>query len=235
MSSRFGGHIRGRRPIVALFALALAAGAVAAVDVSTASATSSTKFCKAVGTGAAKLSQASSAGEGAAGLVPYVLKLEKLAPTQSLESSLKTAAALYGRVHNGEKVSDLGAKNVAKLDKSLTNFSAYIASNCETAPSTPSASAGGLSGTWSGTYSGASEGTFTLTWQQSGSDVSGSITISELGAPIDITGKLTGNQISFGTVGSLAVTYSGTVSDTSMSGTYKAPTGTGTWNATKTS
>src|SRR4029077_13617091 len=109
-----------------------------------------------------------------------------------------------------------------------------LAANCETTSSGAASGAGGLSGTWSGEYSGDSEGTFTLTWQQAGSDVSGSITISEVGVHINISGRLNGNQISFGTVGSLAVTYSGTVSGTSMSGTYKAPTGTGTWNATKT-
>ncbi|MFI5045987.1 MAG: hypothetical protein ACHQIG_02900 [Acidimicrobiia bacterium] len=234
MSFRHSRQIRGGKPIVAVCALVFVTGAVAAVNVSAALATGTTKFCNAVGTGAASLAQASSSGAGAAGGASYLRKLEKLAPTQSLKSSLKTAAGLYGRLHSGEKISDLGTKNVAKLNKALTKFSAYIGSNCETATTAPSASAGGLSGTWSGQYSGASEGTFTLTWQQSGSDVSGQITISEIGVPIDISGKLNGNQISFGTVGSLAVTYSGTVSGTSMSGTYKAPTGTGTWNATKT-
>jgi hypothetical protein len=100
---------------------------------------------------------------------------------------------------------------------------------------TPPAAASGLSGTWSGEYNGASQGTFTLTWQQSGSDLAGTINISEIGSPVDIKGTVDGNKISFGTVGGAGVTYSGTVSGKTMSGTYQSSTGNGNWTATKTS
>lgn len=110
-------------------------------------------------------------------------------------------------------------------------------------PTTPapasSASAADLSGTWSGHYSGAFSGTFTLTWQQAGSTLSGTIKLSSGERPTSINGAVTGNTIRFGTVGSTAITYSGTVSGTSMSGTYTIKTGTGSaggpWSANKTS
>jgi hypothetical protein len=99
--------------------------------------------------------------------------------------------------------------------------------------------AGGLSGTWSGQYSGAFQGTFTITWQQSGSNLSGTITLSAPAATLSITGTVDGGAIRFGTVGSLAVTYSGSVSGNSMSGTYQTQTGNGStggpWSATKAS
>ena len=41
----------------------------------------------------------------------------------------------------------------------------------------------------------------------------------------DINGTVNGGTISFGTVGSQAITYSGSVSGDSMSGTYKVQSG----------
>jgi len=102
----------------------------------------------------------------------------------------------------------------------------------------PAASPSALAGTWSGTYSGAYSGTFTLTWQQSGSALSGTIMISSFGDSLAIHGRVDGSSIKFGTVGSSTrVTYSGSVSGTSMSGNWQiaTPSGTpgGTWSATK--
>ncbi len=98
----------------------------------------------------------------------------------------------------------------------------------------PTTAADGLSGTWSGQYSGAVTGTFQLSWQQAGSDLSGTITLSAQ-PPVTLTGTISGDTIYFGTVGSSpAITYSGKVSGKSMSGTYKidgAPGGP--WSATK--
>jgi hypothetical protein len=102
-------------------------------------------------------------------------------------------------------------------------------------PSNTGVATGGLSGTWSGQYSGASQGTFTLTWQQSGSKLNGTITLSDGGVTLPINGTIDGSDIRFGTVGSLGVTYSGTVSGNSMSGTYQSQTGNGPWSAAKTS
>jgi hypothetical protein len=99
----------------------------------------------------------------------------------------------------------------------------------------PSASGADLGGTWTGHYSGAFTGTFTLTWHQSGSKLSGTIDLSTDGSP-QINGTVTDNTIKFGTVGSTAITYSGTVSGNSMSGTYTVGgSGGGSWSANKSS
>src|SRR5208282_6801532 len=74
-----------------------------------------------------------------------------------------------------------------------------------------------VSGTWKGSYSGTFEGTFKLTWQETKSNLSGTIMISAFGnAPTSIHGTLKGASIQFGTVGSEAITYSGSVSGSSM-------------------
>src|SRR3954447_1924138 len=92
---------------------------------------------------------------------------------------------------------------------------------------------GSLTGTWSGTYSGDYHGTFTLHWTQSKSRLAGTITISSIGRT-NITGRVSGSTIRFGTVGNArAITYSGSVSGTSMSGTYKTGGDGGPWSAHK--
>lgn len=91
-----------------------------------------------------------------------------------------------------------------------------------------------LAGTWSGKYSGAYSGTFTLHWTQSGSRLSGSITLSNPRGKYGISGSVTGTAIRFGAVGAGA-TYTGSVSGKSMSGRYQSPTGGGTWSAHKKS
>ena len=104
------------------------------------------------------------------------------------------------------------------------------------AASTPKA-AGALSGRWSGNYSGSFNGTFTVRWHQSGSHLHGTIHLSNPDNTMPINGTVHGNAISFGTVGSTAITYSGTVSGSSMSGTYQVHTTSGTpggpWSASK--
>jgi len=100
---------------------------------------------------------------------------------------------------------------------------------------------GPLSGKWSGSYSGAFSGTFSLTWQQSGKDLSGTIMISGFeDVPTSIHGTVKGASISFGTVGSKSITYSGSVSGNSMSGTWTMKTdgqslGGGAWKASRPS
>ena len=97
----------------------------------------------------------------------------------------------------------------------------------------------GLSGKWRGQYSGAYQGHFILRWHQSGSRLSGTITLS---APargaVGIHGTVQGSTIRFGTVGSEAITYSGSASGNSMSGTWqiKGPNGAaggGPWSASR--
>jgi hypothetical protein len=94
---------------------------------------------------------------------------------------------------------------------------------------------GSLTGTWSGTYRGAYHGTFTLHWTQSKSRLTGTIKLSSNVGRTNITGTVQGRTIRFGTVGNArAITYSGSVSGTSMSGTYKAGGAGGSWSAHKT-
>jgi hypothetical protein len=96
-----------------------------------------------------------------------------------------------------------------------------------------------LSGKWSGSYSGSFSGTFKLTWQESGHNLSGTIMVSGFkNVPTPIHGTVQGSSIRFGTVGSEAITYSGSVSGKSMSGTWKIEAGGrsmggGSWNASK--
>lgn len=103
------------------------------------------------------------------------------------------------------------------------------------ASSAPAASS--LAGTWSGHYSGAFNGTFRLTWRQSGTHLRGTIHISDPDQSMPINGIVKGSAIRFGTVGSTAITYSGTISGSSMSGTYQvhSPNGAvgGPWNAAR--
>jgi len=102
------------------------------------------------------------------------------------------------------------------------------------ATSTPAATANSLTGTWKGQYGGTYSGTFVLKWQQSGSNLSGTISLSAPAGTLNIHGTLSGSSISFGTVGSLAITYSGSVSGNSMSGNYQvAGSPGGSWSASK--
>jgi hypothetical protein len=87
-----------------------------------------------------------------------------------------------------------------------------------------------LAGTWSGKYSGAYSGTFRLHWTQSGPKLKGSITLSKPHGTYGVTGRVRGASISFGAVGAGA-TYTGSVSGTSMSGTYRTSAGGGSWSA----
>jgi hypothetical protein len=105
------------------------------------------------------------------------------------------------------------------------------ATSVASAPKTASV----LSGRWSGQYSGSYNGTFKLRWRQSRSALHGMITISSPLSTLPINGTVTGSSIKFGTVGSMAITYTGTVSGTTMSGTYQVHGGTasagGPWHA----
>jgi hypothetical protein len=101
------------------------------------------------------------------------------------------------------------------------------------ATTTPAASTHGVSGTWDGSYSGAYSGTFVLNWTQAGSHLVGAIQLSAPSGTLPIHGTLSGSTISFGTVGSVAITYTGSVSGSSMSGSYQTPGGGGSWSASK--
>jgi hypothetical protein len=136
-------------------------------------------------------------------------------------------------------VVSVGCSSKKKGDSTTSSSNSRAVATQSSSPSSPTSAqsstapaAAGLSGTWTGQYAGPSHGTFTLKWTQSGSVLTGTIDISGAGM-LRISGILKGNSIRFGTLGQGAITYSGTVSGNSMSGTYHAPTGSGTWKATK--
>jgi hypothetical protein len=115
---------------------------------------------------------------------------------------------------------------------------AAVATTTTSSPPSPAATtsspaAAALSGAWSGQYSGAYQGTFTLNWTQSGSRLSGTIKLSNPADQTSISGTVSGSTITFGTVGSEAITYSGSVSGSSMAGSWKAGTMSGTWSASQ--
>jgi hypothetical protein len=101
-------------------------------------------------------------------------------------------------------------------------------------PASSATGAGSLTGSWSGQYSGSYSGTFALTWTQSGPNLHGTIHISNPADTVPINGTVNGSAIQFGTVGSTAITYSGTVSGSSMSGNYQVGgSAGGPWSAAR--
>ena len=116
----------------------------------------------------------------------------------------------------------------------VTTASTPASTPTTTTPPASSSSSSGLSGKWSGQYSGAFTGTFKLDWNQSGSKLSGTIDLST-GGTLPVNGTVSGSSIKFGTVGGQAITYKGTVSGSSMSGTYDTAGGGGPWSAHETS
>lgn len=128
-----------------------------------------------------------------------------------------------------------GSNASATARTSAPAAAASASASSAKASSAPAASS--LAGTWSGHYSGAFNGTFRLTWRQSGTHLRGTIHISDPGQSMPINGIVKGSSIRFGTVGSTAITYSGTISGSSMSGTYQvhSPNGAvgGPWNAAR--
>lgn len=101
------------------------------------------------------------------------------------------------------------------------------------APSSSSSAARtSLSGAWTGRYSGRYSGTFHLTWKQAGASLAGTIVLSQPSYPLHLTGRLAGTRITFGTVGSTEITYTGVVSGSQMIGSYAVGGRTvGTWRA----
>ena len=107
---------------------------------------------------------------------------------------------------------------------------------------TPSATGlGALTGAWMGTWTNetpAAVGTFTLTWAQQGTLLVGAIGVtgSNCISAGNVTGNVDGTKISFGAVeGTKTITYVGTISGKTMTGTYSSECGPskGTWTAVK--
>jgi hypothetical protein len=133
----------------------------------------------------------------------------------------------------------LAACSTANKPAPPPSHPAAVATTTTSSPPSPAAttsspaSAADLAGAWSGQYGGSYQGTFTLHWTQSGSKLSGTITLSNPAGQTSINGNVNGSAITFGTVGSEAITYSGSVSGSSMSGSWKAAAMSGTWSASK--
>jgi hypothetical protein len=144
------------------------------------------------------------------------------------------AAALAMALAACSGTSSTAAQTTATQQSSGTS-SAPAASASTPAP----AAATGLSGKWSGQYSGSSQGTFSLSWDQSGSALSGTIQLASEGSDMPVHGTVVGDSIRFGTVGSTGITYTGTVSGNSMSGRYQlvgnGTTFSGPWSASRSS
>lgn len=127
-----------------------------------------------------------------------------------------------------------GGGSSSKTTAAKPRSSTPAAATTTPAPaSTKKSSGSDLSGAWSGHYSGSFNGTFKLNWKQSGSKLAGTINLSSAGNNVPLHGSVNGSSIRFGTVGSEAVTYTGSVSGNSMSGSYKTPQGGGSWSANK--
>jgi hypothetical protein len=107
-----------------------------------------------------------------------------------------------------------------------------VSVSCATAIAASGSSKLHLAGKWSGTYSGAFSGKFHIQWKQSGSRLSGSITLSNPQGTYGITGAVNGRAIKFGAVG-VGATYTGSASSSKMSGRYSSPQGGGSWSAHK--
>lgn len=91
-----------------------------------------------------------------------------------------------------------------------------------------------LGGKWKGQYSGAVSGHFTLHWKQTGTKLSGSITLSSPKGNYGISGSVHHSKIKFGAVG-VGATYKGTWKGSKMSGSWNSPEGGGSWSAHKVS
>jgi hypothetical protein len=99
--------------------------------------------------------------------------------------------------------------------------------------------AGDWNGTWQSTVVTQATGTFTVTFAQNGNALTGTVRVADSTCLPEgsLTGVLNGSAITFGAVkGANTISYTGTVSGDSMSGTYGAPTcgpDQGTWEATR--
>jgi hypothetical protein len=179
-----------------------------------------------------------SSGVGGLDLGPWLRPLSSRLLVTAVLSALAVTAVGCGSSTNSATTAPPATTGAATPTTSASPTTSAAPTTSSTPTATTGAPTSGLSGTWSGQYSGAYQGTFTLTWQQSGANLVGTIKLSSPARTLGITGNVVGSAIRFGAVG--GVTYSGTVSGNTMSGTYQTPTaqgsvGSGSWSATKTS
>src|SRR4051794_24352968 len=154
---------------------------------------------------------------------------------------LGTSAALIAACSSSKATSGGSTSPVAGSTSATQSSAAAVPSSSSAAGSTKasapsSVTAAGLSGTWRGTYGGSYSGTFVLRWKQSSSKLTGTINLSSSPGTVPINGTVSGGRIQFGTVGSQAITYTGSVSGASMHGRYQiggGAGGSGTWSAAR--
>jgi hypothetical protein len=96
--------------------------------------------------------------------------------------------------------------------------------------SSPAATQAKLAGKWKGHYSGAVSGHFTIHWKKTGTELNGTISLSNPKGKYGIGGHVHHGKIQFGAVG-VGATYKGRVHGTKMSGTWKSGQGGGSWSA----
>jgi len=156
---------------------------------------------------------------------PHVRHQRPWTVARSLGVAVALAVALTGCGGGG------GASSPSSVPSIGASLPSTIPSSSSSGGST-SQQSGGLSGKWTGKYGGTFSGTFALSWLQTGSKLHGKITLSTSGT-VPVNGTVEGGSIKFGTVGSTAVKYTGTVSGDSMSGTYDTASGGGNWSANR--
>jgi hypothetical protein len=151
-----------------------------------------------------------------------------------LAGAVPVIALLAAGCSSGTASSTASTVSSAATAAASAAAAASTAAPTSASATTPPATASDLTGTWNGTYNGSYSGSFTVKWTESGSSVNGTIALPTVGTTEQLNGTVNGDKITFGTVGSFAVTYSGTFSGNSMSGTYNV-TGSpaGNWSATK--
>jgi hypothetical protein len=160
---------------------------------------------------------------------PVAITLICLALLEACSSS-KTAPSHSPAAQSVAAVPSVAASSSAAVIPGTT----AAASSPVVAP--PAVRPAGLPGTWHGTYSGSFTGSFVLQWTQASSKLSGTITLSTDPGALPLTGTVSGDSIQFGTVGSQAVTYTGSVSGSAMHGQYQiggGAAGSGPWSATR--
>ena len=159
---------------------------------------------------------------------PHVHRMWSWAGVRTLGVGVAVALAVSGC---GSGSASSGASSAGGASTAIVPISTLPPASSSGGGSTSQGS-DDLSGKWAGRYAGTFSGTFTLNWLQNGSKLHGTITLSTSGT-VPVNGTVEGDSIKFGTVGSTAVTYTGTVSGNSMSGSYDTPSGGGHWSAHK--
>jgi hypothetical protein len=177
----------------------------------------------------------------------YSMKLfNRVAPVAILSLLLVTVAS-PACGDDDDKATPTAVRTALAASAAATEAKASAATSAPATltpvPTTSAAAASGLDGMWNGTWrasSTADNGTVRIQWKQTGSQLAGTIAVSNTPCVTNgtITGVVNGNAITFGAVQSATtISYTGTLVGNTITGTYKADAScgnaTGTWTATK--